>query len=986
MLPSTANDNETVSETNLTVQHAANTSFTLISDLNCATLPQPYFGELFVSQHSSPRRIFRFGAYEANDSEGTLTKNGIRIKLQEQPFRILTLLLENPGQLVTRDEIRAVLWPADTFVEFDDVLNTSVRKLRSALNDSADNPRFLETVPRRGYRFVAPVTVVEAESSPEGLPNHTLNPASEVTAGQMEAGQTGSSSGLRYWIAAGVILLLVGSAVYVFRAVRPHAAKAGSVSVPAVAARRSVAVMGFRNLPGRPQENWLGAALSEMLSTELAAGGSLRLVSEEDIARAKRDLRIADADSLSQTTLESLRTNSGADLVILGSYTPVQEKDQRRIRLDVRVQDTASGETVAREAFSGTEAGLFEVAAQAGTKLRGQLGAEVLTAEAANQAQASLPSNSEAMRLYAESRARILSFDYLGARDLLLKAVAAEPENAAVHGALADSWAALGYAATAQEEAKRALDLSSSLSREEQLFLDGCYRQLVNDWPKAAETYRALARFFPDNLDYGLRLANVLSKGGREQDSLQALEALRRLPRPMADDPRIDLQQALTFSLAGDYQGEKTAAANAASKAEKRGTRLLLAEARLLQSQAATRQDDPKGALALNEEATAIFQQAGDRNGVARARYRMGDILWRQGKIAESNAILEQALRDFRSTGNQGYIASTLNDMADGLMDMGKLAQARSMFEQALVTQHLVRNKRGVGDTLTNLGTLVWRTGDLSGARKHYQEALAVFQEVEDKDAIAAMKMNIGIVLLDQGDLARGRNLLDESLAYQRQAGSASNVAEALHNLASALSHQGDVAGAQKDYEEALAIRTEQGEESNAAQTRLDQAKLLLATGKPADSEPLSRSAAEQFTKAKQVGEEASARLMLARALLQLGRLPEAKREIAQATQLASQYESASLRLKTNTVTAQVLAADGQPEAAARKLRTTIQETRQRSFYILRMEATLALAEVEAKSGNEPEAKSLFQSVEKEARSKGFLLIAQNALSDHPLN
>ncbi|MGB6803504.1 MAG: winged helix-turn-helix domain-containing protein, partial [Candidatus Sulfotelmatobacter sp.] len=102
-------------------------------------------------------RIVRFGSFEADFQEGKLTKAGVRIRLQEQPLQILALLLERPGQIVTREEIRQKLWSRDTFVEFDDALNTAVRKLRAALNDSADNPRFLETVPRRGYRFVAPV-------------------------------------------------------------------------------------------------------------------------------------------------------------------------------------------------------------------------------------------------------------------------------------------------------------------------------------------------------------------------------------------------------------------------------------------------------------------------------------------------------------------------------------------------------------------------------------------------------------------------------------------------------------------------------------------------------------------------------------------------------------------------------------------------------------------------------------------------------------
>jgi eukaryotic-like serine/threonine-protein kinase len=110
-----------------------------------------------MQKPESAGRLVRFGSFEADLQEGSLTKMGSRIRIQEQPFRILALLLERSGQIVTREEIRQRLWSTDTFVGFDDALNTAVRKLREALNDSADNPRFLETVPRRGYRFVAPV-------------------------------------------------------------------------------------------------------------------------------------------------------------------------------------------------------------------------------------------------------------------------------------------------------------------------------------------------------------------------------------------------------------------------------------------------------------------------------------------------------------------------------------------------------------------------------------------------------------------------------------------------------------------------------------------------------------------------------------------------------------------------------------------------------------------------------------------------------------
>jgi len=104
--------------------------------------------------------IFRFGAYEADPGSGELRKSGVRLRVQEQPFQVLLVLLERPSEVVTREELRQKLWPADTFVDFDHSLNTVINKLREALSDSAANPRFIETLARRGYRFVAPVEFV----------------------------------------------------------------------------------------------------------------------------------------------------------------------------------------------------------------------------------------------------------------------------------------------------------------------------------------------------------------------------------------------------------------------------------------------------------------------------------------------------------------------------------------------------------------------------------------------------------------------------------------------------------------------------------------------------------------------------------------------------------------------------------------------------------------------------------------------------------
>lgn len=930
-------------------------------------------------------KIISFGLFEADLERGELRKGGVRIKLHGQPFQILVLLLERAGEIVTREEIRERLWPGNTFVEFDNGLNVAVKKLRTALSDDADNARFVETVPRRGYRLLVPVSPVVPASMTSGMlatvpsggdgdavaPMLPTVPELSVAEEHLEQNSRRHSgryprrySGQRELIIALMIVLfaLAGIAGFRWRASLAMRAAAESSPGPRITPRRSVAVLGFRNLPGRPEEDWLSTALSEMLSTELAAGGGLRLVSEEDVSHAKRDLRIADGDTLAKSTLANLRINPGADVVVLGSCTPIIEKGQKHIRVDVRLQDTHSGETITEEAFTGTEESLFDIASKAGTHLREKLGITSVSAEAMNAARASLSSNQEATRLYAEGRAKFYEFEFLAARDLLVKAVAADPENAAAHAALADAWVALGYNVTAQEQAKQALDLSSALSREEQLSIEGRYRELTRDWPKAIEIYLALTKFYPDNLEYGLRLAAVFSKASRTQDSLEAIEALRRLPKPISDDPRIDLREAYTLDHAGQYQGLQTASTNAAIKAQKRGSRVLLAEARLLQSLAASRLSDPKGALVLDAEAQEIYKQVGDNYGLARARYRMADLLFDQGKFTESNAILEHCLQVFRELGSDGDAAATLNDIAGGLLEMGELSKARTMYEAALAGQRQVRSKRGTADALTNLGALLEMQGNLAAARKYDEEALAVDNELGEKGAIAFVQGNMAMVLIDLGDLSDGKNLYDRSLALHHELGDESAVAESIQNIAGAIAEQGDIAGAQQMYDQAIAIQVGRGEQANAARTRLSKAELMLETGSAAESEPLLRSALEQFKKEKQISNEISAHDTLAEILLELGRLSEAKAEVAQATKLADKNQSYMVRLKTETTAARVLSAEGNLDEAAKKVRSVVKDARESGFFARQLDATMVLAEIKAKSGKKTDSLALLQS------------------------
>jgi len=134
-----------------------------------------------MTDASSTTKIARFGVFEADLVTGELRRDGVKIRLQEQPFQVLAVLLERPGEMVTREELQKRLWPADTFVDFDHSLNTAVNKLREALSEPAANPRFVQTVARRGYRFIAPVQKLPSEAASASSPT-TPQPVAAMTA------------------------------------------------------------------------------------------------------------------------------------------------------------------------------------------------------------------------------------------------------------------------------------------------------------------------------------------------------------------------------------------------------------------------------------------------------------------------------------------------------------------------------------------------------------------------------------------------------------------------------------------------------------------------------------------------------------------------------------------------------------------------------------------------------------------------------------
>ncbi len=285
----------------------------------------------------------------------------------------------------------------------------------------------MATVGRRGYKFIATVEAQERfrgeqAGSPANVASADVVPPSPIAKTRVLLGDwVLRVAGLA--LAAAVIL-----AIWAWAGGRlpeslhrrpPGAGGEGISSAAAVRPRRSFAVLALKNHSGKPDEAWLSTALSEMLATELAAGEQMRAVPGEKVTQAKIDLGLADADGYSPETLARIRSNLGSDVVVLGSYTALGQKSNGSIRVDLRLQEAATGETIAEVATTGNETELFDLVSRAGVQLRRKLGVEPVSTDQAAVVRASAPLNSEAARLYAEGLAKLRVFDALAARDLL---------------------------------------------------------------------------------------------------------------------------------------------------------------------------------------------------------------------------------------------------------------------------------------------------------------------------------------------------------------------------------------------------------------------------------------------------------------------------------------------------------------------------------------------------------------------------------------
>ncbi len=227
--------------------------------------------EVFMSAPAPASRALRFDTFELDLRAGELRKRGVKLRLQGQPLQVLAILLESAGNLVTREELRSQLWPADTFVDFDHSLHNAIARIREALADSAETPRYIETLPRRGYRFIAQVEQVRVELplAPSENGNQTGQKVAAAT-------QAKPRMALAFTLLA---LLAVGLVFWLVRT--------GSHATSAAPRLRSIAVLPLENLSGDPSQEYFADGMTDELITDLAKVGALRVISRTSVMRYK---------------------------------------------------------------------------------------------------------------------------------------------------------------------------------------------------------------------------------------------------------------------------------------------------------------------------------------------------------------------------------------------------------------------------------------------------------------------------------------------------------------------------------------------------------------------------------------------------------------------------------------------------------------------------------------------------------------------------
>ncbi len=743
--------------------------------------------------------------------------------------------------------------------------------------------------------------------------------------------------------------------------------------------RRSVAVLGFRNLAGKPDTGWLSAALTEMLGAELCVGGALRIVPSENVNRMKAELGLSDAESYTKETLERIRANLDAETVVVGSYLALDAGNASPLRVDIRLQDSGSGETLGTVSENRTVAAIYDVVTKTGIQLRSSLGVAQASGENST-VMARLPKDTRAARLYSEGLTRLAKFDLLEARDLFQQALEIDPASAPAHAALAETFQTLGEERKAEAAARKAFENASPLAREERLRIEGQFYETSRQWEKAIDTYKTLFNFFPDDIEHGLRLVRAETSAADSKRASKTIAELRAVKTSSATDPRIDLAEAEVAAMKGDLKRAVGLSVAAEVKARARGARLLVASSLARQSHTELLIGAYDISVDHAREAQAIFKSLGHAIGALQAAETRALATFMRGRLDEALSVLEESLADARKLASRKFQSRILGSLGGVHLQLGEISESQLCFEESLVLATALEHKQGVAAVVANLGEVLAAKGQLTAARRQYDNSQALFKQIGDRWRAAAVTVNLGDLDRDSGNIARARTHYEEALSTLRMTGNSYYLPMVLQSLGELALAEGKLSDAQVRLTEAVGIRKETGEKIGLAQSQVAMAALALEEGHSDQAKEYASSARALFNSAGSKEGEAEALRRLAQVSLAQGRIADAESEINAARLLITRNGRVSTRFSVSIMSARI-AMTKEPKEAREALLAITKELEASELRLIALEARLALAEAERACGNEARSRQLLTAIVKEARERGCGLLERKAAS-----
>jgi TolB-like protein/DNA-binding winged helix-turn-helix (wHTH) protein/Flp pilus assembly protein TadD len=383
--------------------------------------------------------VVRFGTYEVSLESGEVRKAGVKIRVQQQPMKVLEILLERPGDVITREELRGRIWPDESFGDFDQAVNIAVAKIRSALGDSAENPRFIETLPKRGYRFIADVSLVEPDARTQRPDSGAGDlPATGPGHPIRGAGSTVAPKRLRWparrvIVALAVVLSLSALAVWRFR----------SRGRPPVAIR-SLAVLPLDNFSGDVSQDYFADGMTDELITDLAQIGALRVISRTSVMSYKH----------ARKPLPEIARELNVDAVVEGSV----QRFGDQVRITAQLIQAPADRHLWAESYEGNLRDTLTLQKQVARAIAEQVRVEVTPREQAALKKAPVI-NPEAYNSYLKGRYFWNKRTADGLKVALAhfnQAIEEDPKYAQAYSGLADTYALLGdwqYAVMPPKEA-----------------------------------------------------------------------------------------------------------------------------------------------------------------------------------------------------------------------------------------------------------------------------------------------------------------------------------------------------------------------------------------------------------------------------------------------------------------------------------------------------------------------------------------------------